>query len=164
MGLKLGISYNLTSNRTNAKTVIDWGIDYIRADAADMNNDFAEFGKLLNESGHNIMYSCNWIQNNTTTLFSIQPMSKICNLWQNWYVNNDSYESLRKTMDHYAEAELRPYTGSGHWNDPGVLISGLTPKQTETQMAIWAILPAPIFMSHDLRSIGPEIKTILLNK
>lgn len=30
-------------------------------------------------------------------------------------------------------------------------------------MAIWAILAAPLIMSHDLRSVRPEFRDILLN-
>lgn len=41
---------------------------------------------------------------------------------------------------------------------------GLSEDQAKTQMAIWAILAAPLFMSTDLRKIKPEFKKILLNK
>lgn len=42
--------------------------------------------------------------------------------------------------------------------------SGLSVDQSRTQMAIWAILAAPLLMSHRLKYIGPEFKPILLNK
>lgn len=31
-------------------------------------------------------------------------------------------------------------------------------------MAVWAVMAAPLIMSHDLRAIRPEFKDILLNK
>lgn len=40
---------------------------------------------------------------------------------------------------------------------------GLTVAQAESQMAIWCILPAPLFMSNDPRRIDPEFEEILLN-
>lgn len=40
---------------------------------------------------------------------------------------------------------------------------GLSYEQSRTQMAIWAILAAPLIMSNDLRSIRPEMKAILQN-
>jgi len=41
---------------------------------------------------------------------------------------------------------------------------GLSYDQSKAQMAIWAILAAPLIMSNDLRSIRQEMKDILLNK
>jgi len=60
-----------------------------------------------------------------------------------------------------------PTAGPGHWNDPDMLIIGnfgLSYEQSKTQMAIWAILAAPLLMSVDLRTIRPEYKAILQNK
>ena len=37
-------------------------------------------------------------------------------------------------------------------------------EQSKVQMAIWAILAAPLIMSVDLRTIRPEYKAILQNK
>ena len=57
--------------------------------------------------------------------------------------------------------------GPGHWNDPDMLIIGnfgLSYEQSKTQMAIWAILAAPLLMSVDLRTIRSEYKAILQNK
>jgi len=62
---------------------------------------------------------------------------------------------------------LIKYAGPGHFNDPDMLIIGnfgLSYEQSRTQMALWAILAAPLIMSNDLRSIKPEMKAILLNK
>ncbi|CAL4124692.1 unnamed protein product, partial [Meganyctiphanes norvegica] len=41
---------------------------------------------------------------------------------------------------------------------------GLSYEQSRTQMALWAILAAPLLMSVDLRTIDPEYKAILQNK
>jgi len=41
---------------------------------------------------------------------------------------------------------------------------GLSYEQSKVQMAIWAILAAPLLMSVDLRTIRPEYKAILQNK
>lgn len=40
---------------------------------------------------------------------------------------------------------------------------GLNVSQAEAQMAIWCILPAPLFMSNDPRNIEKEFEDILLN-
>ncbi|KAF4794364.1 Alpha-galactosidase A [Turdus rufiventris] len=41
---------------------------------------------------------------------------------------------------------------------------GLSWDQSVTQMAMWAIMAAPLFMSNDLRHISPEAKCLLQNK
>jgi len=41
---------------------------------------------------------------------------------------------------------------------------GLTYDQSKTQMAIWAILAAPLLMSNKLTEVQPQFKDILQNK
>lgn len=37
-------------------------------------------------------------------------------------------------------------------------------EQSRTQMALWAIMAAPLFMSNDLRAISDEARSIMQNK
>lgn len=41
---------------------------------------------------------------------------------------------------------------------------GLSYDQSKVQMAVWAILAAPLLMSTELRDVKPEYKAILQNK
>lgn len=41
---------------------------------------------------------------------------------------------------------------------------GLSLDQSKTQMAVWAILAAPLLMSMDCRAVRPEFRIILQNK
>lgn len=41
---------------------------------------------------------------------------------------------------------------------------GLSWDQAVTQMAMWAVMAAPLFMSNDLRHISPQAKWLLQNK
>lgn len=41
---------------------------------------------------------------------------------------------------------------------------GLSHDQQESQMALWAIMAAPLFMSNDLRNICPRSKELLQNR
>lgn len=41
---------------------------------------------------------------------------------------------------------------------------GLSHDQQESQMALWAIMAAPLLMSNDLRDICPRSKALLQNK
>lgn len=78
-------------------------------------------------------------------------------------------DSLADITDYFAENQTRfqPYAGPGHWNDPDMLLIGnfgLTIEQSKHQMAIWAILAAPLLMSTDLKNIRPEFREILINR
>lgn len=92
-----------------------------------------------------------------------------CNLWRNWDDIQDSWESLKGITRYFAENQRRiqPNAGPGHWNDPDMLLIGnfgLSLEQSKAQMAIWAILAAPLIMSNDLDRISHEFADILLNK
>lgn len=66
-----------------------------------------------------------------------------------------------------AQNRIQPFAGPGHWNDPDMLLIGnygLSIEQSKSQMAIWAILAAPLLMSADMDDIRPEFKAILQNK
>lgn len=168
-------------------------LDGCYADIKDMDKGYPEFGRLLNATGRPMIYSCSWpvyqeylgltvrrikidYELMATTLIiqlQFQPnyeaLKTHCNLWRNWGDIQDSYESLRKITEYFAanQSRIQPHAGPGHWNDPDMLIIGnfgLTIEQSKTQMAIWAILAAPLIMSNDLKNVRPEFEEILLNK
>lgn len=65
------------------------------------------------------------------------------------------------------QTRFQQHAGPGHWNDPDMLLIGnfgLTVEQSKHQMAVWAILAAPLLMSTDLKNIRPEFRDILLNR
>lgn len=62
---------------------------------------------------------------------------------------------------------IQRFAGPGHWNDPDMLLIGnfgLSLDQSKVQMALWAIIAAPLIMSNDLDNIRPEFRDILLNR
>lgn len=96
-------------------------------------------------------------------------MKNTCNTWRYWNDIQNSYESLRSIINQFGDIQndIQPHAGPGHFNNPDMLMignSGLTVDQSRTQMAIWAILAAPLMMSHHLKYTAPEMKQILLNK
>lgn len=76
---------------------------------------------------------------------------------------------MRHITKYFAENQTRiqPHAGPGHFNDPDMLIIGnfgLSIAQSQAQMAVWAILAAPLIMSNDLAAVRPEFKEILQNR
>ncbi|XP_052743823.1 alpha-N-acetylgalactosaminidase isoform X2 [Bicyclus anynana] len=156
----------------DVQTFAEWDVDYIKLDGcyvdiSKMDTGYPYFGKLMNESGRPMVYSCSW------PAYQKKPdydsIAEHCNLWRNWDDIQDSWSSLSSIMTWFAENQdtIAQYAGPGRWNDPDMLIIGnfgLSLDQAKVQMAIWSILAAPLFMSVDLATIRPEFKEILLNR
>jgi len=63
-------------------------------------------------------------------------------------------------------AVLSAVAKPGSFNDADQLIIGdsLTQIESESQMALWAVMASPLLMSNDLRSIPEWARQILINK
>ncbi|KHJ94670.1 hypothetical protein OESDEN_05392 [Oesophagostomum dentatum] len=96
-------------------------------------------------------------------------VARSCNLWRNFEDISSSWESILRIIDYYDrhQDEHIPTHGPGHWHDPDMLVignPGITVNMAIAQMTIWSIWSAPLIMSNDLRTIGPEFRYILLNR
>nr|CAD7200120.1 unnamed protein product [Timema douglasi] len=132
---------------------------------------YPEFGYHLNKTGRPMVYSCSWpvYQIYAGMAPNFTSIIQHCNLWRNFDDIQDTWVSVESIIDYYGNNQdtIVPNAGPGHWNDPDMLIIGnfgLSYEQSKTQMALWAILAAPLLMSVDLRTIRPEYKAILQNK
>ncbi|XP_054289419.1 alpha-N-acetylgalactosaminidase-like [Macrosteles quadrilineatus] len=158
----------------DAQTFADWGVDYVKLDGCYTKNMvlekvYPEFGQALKKTGRPMVYSCSWpaykIDNPDINWTAI---AEHCNLWRLYGDIDDSWGSVWSIMSYFAKrSDLVQHAGPGHWNDPDMLIIGnfgLTVWQSEAQMAVWAVLAAPLLLSTDLAKVQPEFKQILQNK
>ncbi len=63
-------------------------------------------------------------------------------------------------------ADLYPYAGPGHWNDPDMLEvgnGGLTLAENRAHFGLWCLMAAPLMAGNDLAAMTPEIGEILTN-
>lgn len=155
----------------------DWRGDFLKLDGCyvakqeDHQVLYPEFGRILNRTGHPMVYSCSWpayIEEKDKPA-QYPMMKKHCNVWRNWDDIQDSWESLRSIIDYWGDNQndMAPYHGPGSWNDPDMLLignEGLSEDQSRLQMAIWAIVAAPLIMGNDLRVVKPWQRDILLNE
>lgn len=100
---------------------------------------------------------------------NFELIKETCNLWRNYGDIDDSWDTMTSITNYFAENQdrIQPNAGPGHWNDPDMLIIGnfgLSFEQSKAQMAVWAILAAPLIMSTDLDRISKESADILLNQ
>ncbi|KAH8248930.1 hypothetical protein KR032_004337 [Drosophila birchii] len=160
----------------DADLFAEWNVDYVKLDGCyalphNMDRGYTNFGRLLNATGKQMVYSCSWPVYQIYA--GIQPnysaIQSHCNLWRNYDDIQDSWASVENIIDYYGNNQdlIAPNAGPGHWNDPDMLIIGnfgLSYEQAKTQFAIWSILAAPLLMSVDLRTIRPQFKHILQNR
>ncbi|XP_072040646.1 alpha-N-acetylgalactosaminidase-like isoform X5 [Amphiura filiformis] len=188
-GLKLGI-YTAYGNFTcqgypasgmhlelDAQTFAEWGVDMLKMDGCKqmdrhtMKKGYPQMTKYLNATGRPILFSCSWpdYERGAGIPINYTLVAENCNIWRNYVDIQDSWQSVLSIIDYYAKEQdtLVPVAGPGNFNDPDMLIIGdfsLSVEQAKAQMAMWAILAAPLLMSNDLRTITPEYRDILLNK
>lgn len=188
-GLKLGIYGDMGTHtcggypgttldkiKTDAQTFADWKVDMLKFDGCYSNAVEQELGyplmsAALNATGHPIAFSCSWpaYQGGLPPKVNYTQLGEICNLWRNYGDIQDSWDSVLNIIDWFFDHQdvLTPAAGPGRWNDPDMLIAGdfgLSTEQSRTQMALWAIMAAPLYMSNDLRNISAEARSILQNK
>ncbi|KAM9376526.1 alpha-galactosidase A isoform 2-T2 [Pholidichthys leucotaenia] len=186
-GLKFGIYADVGKNTcagypgslgyydTDAQTFADWGVDLLKFDGCYMDwtllgEGYKNMSEALNKTGRSILYSCEWPlyewphqQPNYTAI------RETCNHWRNFNDVYDSWSSVKSILDWSAAHQdiTVPSAGPGGWNDPDMLVIGnfgLSHDQQESQMALWAIMAAPLLMSNDLRDICPRSKALLQNR
>lgn len=162
--------------KQDAEKFAEWEVDYVKLDGCnsdphDMDVGYPEFGKYLNQTGRPMVYSCSWpvYQEETGIRPNFTSIAEHCNLWRNYDDIQDSWASLTDIIDYFARRQdtITQYAGHGHWNDPDMLLVGnfgLSYEQSKVQMAVWAILAAPLLISTDLKAIRPEYREILLNR
>ncbi|XP_047430483.1 alpha-N-acetylgalactosaminidase [Mugil cephalus] len=188
-GLKLGIygdmgTYTcmgypgtpLDKIKIDAQTFADWDVDMLKYDGCYSNETEQEKGyplmsKALNATGRPIAYSCSWpaYQGGLPPKVNYTELGMICNLWRNYGDIQDSWDSVQSIIDWVFNNQdvLVPAAAPGMWNDPDMLIVGdfgLSMDQSRAQMALWAIMAAPLFVSNDLRTISSGAQNILQNK
>ncbi|KAM9124909.1 alpha-N-acetylgalactosaminidase-like isoform 2-T2 [Pangshura tecta] len=161
---------------TDAKTFAEWEVDMLKLDGCYSNSSVKAIGYpkmsiALNKTGRPIAYSCSWpaYEGGLPPKVNYTVLGEICNLWRNFGDIQDSWQSVLNIIEWYGnnQDKLQPAAGPGGWNDPDMLIIGnfgLSYEQSKVQMALWAILAAPLFMSTDLRTVSKNAKYILQNK
>lgn len=188
-GLKLGIyadmgtytcmgfpGTTLDKIQIDAQTFASWGVDYLKFDGCNANPlvhmlGYPLMSMALNATGRPIVYSCSWpaYLGGLPPLVNYNLVGKFCHLWRNYYDIQDSWDSLLGITDWFFnnQDDIQPAAGPGRWNDPDMLIIGnfgLSMDQSRSQMALWAIMAAPMIMSNDLRHLDNGAKAILQNK
>jgi len=187
-GLKFGI-YSCAGTHTcagkpasfgyeeaDAMTFAEWGVDFLKYDycyappGSDCPALYARMGQSLRATGRPILFSiCEWGHK--------EPWKWGARVGgQMWRTTGDITDSWASIVDigFHRSADLHPYAGPGHWNDPDMLVVGMYGKGNVAQggcgdaeyrshMSLWCLLASPLMMGADIRKLTPAAKGILTN-
>jgi alpha-galactosidase len=157
----------------DARTYAEWGVDYLKYDwcnteGQDTRDSYARMSQALRATGRPIVFSiCEW---GSTRPWLWAP--GIGHLWRSTGDIQDCWDCGKEWggmgVTHIIDilAELHPYAGPGHWNDPDMLEvgnGGLTTAESRAHFSFWALLAAPLMAGNDLRSMSAETREILAN-
>jgi alpha-galactosidase len=183
LGLKLGIytspgpkscagfegSYG--HEEQDARTFAAWGVDYLKYDwcSAGLIYDDAEMPRVYLKMAAAIRAT------SRPMVFSICQYGRADvwtwgadaggNLWRTTGDIADRWQ-IMSTIG-FAQDDLAPFAGPGHWNDPDMLEVGnghMTAAEYRTHMSLWAVLAAPLIAGHDVSSSSPETIALLTNR
>ncbi|CAL1543439.1 unnamed protein product [Lymnaea stagnalis] len=159
---------------TDAQTFAEWGIDSFKMDGCystteDFTISYPIMEFYLNKTGRPILYSCSWPAYEQASFPDYPRIAKYCNIWRNFDDIDDSWDSVKSIIKYYGDnhGNFSLVAGPGNFNDPDMIVignKGLSPSQEEAQMALWAIMASPLFLSNDLRNISERAKSLILNK
>ena len=157
----------------DARTYAEWGVDYLKydwcnAEGQDTRDSYARMSRSLRASGRPIVFSiCEW---GSTRPWLWAP--GIGHLWrstgdiQDCWDCGKSWGGMGVVHIIDLQADLHPFAGPGHWNDPDMLEvgnGGLTTAESRAHFSFWALLAAPLMAGNDLRSMSAETLEILTN-
>jgi alpha-galactosidase len=157
----------------DARQYAAWGVDYLKYDwcshgTQDSRASYSLMRDALVKAGHPIVFSiCEW--------GSTQPWTwatEIGNLWRTTGDIRDVWDStgqrglgVVQILDQ--QVGLESAAGPGHWNDPDMLEvgnGGMSNTEYRAHFSMWAMLAAPLIAGNDIRSMTPEIASILTNR
>jgi alpha-galactosidase len=166
----------------DARQFGDWEIDYLQYDwcsyasiiqdtsRASYEKPFRTMRVALDAIDRDVLYCLNLDGLNNTWEWGESVGG---NSWRIAGNMQPSWESISRVG--FGEAGMERYAGPGHWNDPGLLSLGwttpgsvsrpstLSASEQISQMTLWSLLAAPLFISCDMNKIDDFTFSLLAN-
>src|SRR5512138_238992 len=157
----------------DARIYASWGVDYLKYDwchseGLEQRDAYQKMSQALRASGRPIVFSmCEW--------GSSKPWLWAQGVGQLWRATGDIQDCWDcgkewggMGVSHIVDlvADLYPYAGPGHWNDPDMLEvgnGGLTLAENRAHFSLWCLMAAPLMAGNDLPAMKPEVREILTN-
>jgi alpha-galactosidase len=164
----------------DAATFAEWGIDFVKEDwcnteGMNAREAYTKMHKAIAATRRPMVFSiCEWGDSKPW-----EWGAEIAHMWRTTGDNKDCWDCGRETaarpggfprgwtliLD--AQPRLQKYAGPGHWNDADMLevgMPGLTVDESRAHFSLWCILASPLIAGCDVRTMGPQIAEIHLNR
>jgi alpha-galactosidase len=155
----------------DARTFAAWGVDYLKYDwcsagliydDVEMPAVYLKMAAALRATGKPMVFSICQYGRADVWKWGADAGG---NLWRTTGDIADRWD-IMSTIG-FAQDELAPFGGPGHWNDPDMLEVGnghMTAAEYRTHMSLWAVLAAPLIAGHDVSSSSSETIALLTNR
>ena len=173
----------------DARLFASWGVDYLKLDGCNLyvknprdnleayRKAYAEEQAALKSVGRPIVFS-----ESAPAYFEFDPewydvLAWVRGYGQLWREGDDMANYSAKKPDdprfqsvlfNYAyNLPLGRFQKSGNWNDADFIIGGdpgMSLAESRSQMALWAMMSAPLILSSDVGRLSPDAIAILGNK
>ncbi len=173
----------------DARLFASWGVDYLKLDGCNVyvpkgqsENDayraaYRAESMALAQVGRPIVFS-----ESAPAYFQGQPswydvLSWVRGYGQLWREGTDMANYHGKTATHERFASvlwnysynlpLGRFQTPGNWDDPDFIIggdTGMTLAESRSQLALWAMMAAPLILSSDIEQLTPAVVRILGNR
>ena len=152
------------------KAFAEWRADYVKVDWCNTAGQTPQtaYPKLRDAqlaAGRPIVFSlCSWGQG--------QPWKWAASVGHLWRTTEDicgpgkaSWTAAMKNVE--ANEKLSASAGPGHWNDPDMMItgmSGLSEVQNRSLFSLWCMMASPLMAGNDLRSMTESTIKVLTDR
>ena len=139
-------------------------------DASELNNDGWN-GNKISDLSLNVYENMNQGLNQNKLFYAIdnvndpESIKNIANSWKTSTISPNTFTNIKAIMD--INDEYYQLSSSGHYNDPGILNTGLNDIdiiEFKTQFGLWSICKTPLIIGSALNELRDDVKEILKNE
>jgi len=155
----------------DAKTYAEWGVDFIKedwcfTDGLDTRTQYKIMSDAIKASGRPMLLSlCEWgVSSPWEWGKGIGAMWRTTSDIQDCFDCESNWGGMGWVPILELNANLAPYAGPGHWNDPDMLEVGnqtLSPIECRSHFSMWCMLAAPLIAGNNISTMSDAIRDIL---
>jgi alpha-galactosidase len=165
----------------DALTYARWGVDFVKYDLCsyggvadcsllpELQKPYRSMRAALDHSGRDMVYNLCEYGMGDVWKWGAEIGA---NCWRTTGDSGDTWGAVSSIG--FSQAGHESFAGPGHWNDPDYLQIGmlggqnlrptrLTPNEQVTQVTLWSLLAAPLFLSCDLTRLDGRTLDLVTN-
>ena len=172
----------------DAQTFASWGVDYLKLDGCNLpsvsgetteqvyQSAYAQEAAALAKVNRPIVFSESapaYFQGQSDWYSVLSWVKQYGQLWREgddiatYDASNPNASRWSSVLNNYGyNNPIGRYSAIGNWNDPDFLIagdSGLTLDESKSQVALWAMMAAPMIMSSNISQLSAASISVLGN-